>query len=33
MGNEYDYDDLENIFKDQTPPETTNQFEDNKIKK
>ena len=28
MGNEYDYDDLENIFKDQTPPETTNQFED-----
>ena len=28
MGNEYDHDDLENIFKDQTPPETTNQFED-----
>ena len=27
-GNEYDHDDLENIFKDQTPPETTNQFED-----
>ncbi len=28
MGTEFDHDDLENIFKEQTPPETANQFED-----